>query len=92
MHSGEFGSLFLFTTPTGCNRIPNWVLQPFVLIWIRWTGWPLPESDIGGHTKLIAAIVWQNPCEYLAVMGQSCQAVGWFVAEKRTLKEAIPME
>jgi hypothetical protein len=58
VHDREFGSPFSFTAPTGRNRIPNGVLQPLVLTWLRWTGWSLPELDIGHHFSLITAIVW----------------------------------
>ena len=92
VHNREFGPPFWFTAPASCNCIPNGVLQPLVPTWVGWTGWSLPEFDIGDHIGLITAIVWQNLREDLAVTGRLYQVVGWFTAEERTLKQVIAME
>jgi hypothetical protein len=92
VHDREFGSLFWVTAPARRNRIPNGILQPMVLTCVRWTGWSFPEFDIGEHTSLITAIVWQNPCEDLTVRGRLYQVIEWSTAEERTSKEVIAME
>ena len=92
VHNREFASLLWFIAPAGRNRIPNGVLQPLVLTWIRWAGWSLSEPNIVDHVDLITVTIGQYTGEDLFVTGLSYQVVGRPTTEERTSKEAIVME
>jgi hypothetical protein len=76
VHNGEFRSLFWFSAPTGHNCIPNLVVQPLILTWVRWAGWPSTESNLLLHVNPIFVIVWQYTREDLMEISRSYQIVG----------------
>ena len=91
-HNRDSTSELWPTAPAGRNCIPNVVLQPLILTWVRWTGWSFIVFDIVDHVSPLAATVWQYPREDLVVMGGLDQIVWWFTAEERTSKEVIARE
>jgi hypothetical protein len=92
MHNREFTSSFWFITPACRDHIPNRVMQPLVLGWVRWPGRFLTASDTGNPVTQISKIIRRYPCEDLIIMGKSDQVAGSFVVEGHTLKEVIARE
>lgn len=92
IHHREFASPFWLTAPASLDHIPNRVLQPLVLTWVRWAGWPHTIADVLVHTIAVVAVIWQYPRENLIVTGRFYQVVGWITTGGLTEKEVIARE
>ena len=64
-HNRESTSLFRFIVPTARDHIPNGVLQPLILTWVRWAWWSHTASNTLGDRVVVTVIVWQDPREDL---------------------------
>jgi len=70
VHDGESTPLVPFMVPTGCDRIPNGVLQPLILALVPRTGRSFTLLNAPGDCFVVAIIIWQYSREDLIRVGR----------------------